>query len=70
MVSSNKIFTIQYDGHNYVSSRIKKNLPTKKYISYDNQKYFNLHDIEWYLGLIQRIETKKINYHVTQKFSG
>ena len=46
MVPSNKTFTIQYDDHNYVISRIKKSLPTKKYISYDNQKYSNFHDIE------------------------
>ena len=69
MVPSNKTFTIQYDDNDFVTSRIKKSLPTKKYISYDNQKYSNLHDIEWYLGLVQMIETKK-NYLVAQKLNG
>ena len=59
MVPSNKTFTIQYDGHNYVTSRIIKSLPTKKCISYDNQKYSNLHD-----------KNKKINYRVVQKING
>ena len=60
MVQGNKTLwrPIKYDGHNYVTSTIKNSVPTKKYISYDNQKYSNLHDVEWYLGLIQRIETK------------
>ena len=52
MVPHNKTFTIQYDGHNYVNSRIKKSLPTKKYILYNNQNHSNLHDIEGYLRLI------------------
>ena len=46
MVPSNKTFTIQYDDNDFVTSRIKKSLSTKKYISYDNQKYSNLHNIE------------------------